>query len=717
VAPQHHATLCPRGIARVDQRRIIRARVVHQQPATERFHDRANVDEHDVPESDAPWLHVVAAFFSDVDHVVVRRERVATNLKDVRRIRNVAPPKHAHDQHWQILDARIEPQAVERSLLRFAVVHVGVAAEPALRGQVDPALELRFDVELATPRQRQVDPQRPVLRAALDGHPRGSARRLEREAVGTRVEERVARSDLVDSVRWRQQLARRCAHLHARLQSPAALLVPHGAAQDRHADHMLQPGQMTSVDPQWPTFHFLPPSNWMNDPNGFIQWDDTFHLFYQYNPEAAVHENMHWGHAASEDLVHWRHLPIALAPTPGGPDARGCWSGVTVDDAGTPTIIYSGAVGQRQRACVATSHDGLLTWHKEPRNPVIPEPPPGVDVTEYRDHSVWREPDGWYQLMGAGIRDVGGAALLYRSANLRDWDYLHALSAPQWQDPDGVMACPMWECPDFFALDDQHVLIASMWDARRLCYAAAAVGTYADHRFAPRTIRRLDHGDGHFYAPQSTRARDGRRIVIGWVQEGRAVPAQVAAGWSGTMSVPRELTLGQDGWLRIQPVSELASLRGACVRVAAAEIAPDRPRVLDDMRGDALELDVLLEPAPGGRSGLAVRRSPDGSEQTLVIYDAAARELQVDRSHASLDSEVRSSTHSAPLDLAPGAPLRVRIFVDHSVLEVFANDTLSVTTRVYPTRDDSVGIALLADRPGARLLQLDAWPMASIWAR
>jgi len=330
---------------------------------------------------------------------------------------------------------------------------------------------------------------------------------------------------------------------------------------------------------------------------------------------------------------------------------------------------------------------------------------------------VWREPDAWYQLMGAGLRDVGGTALLYRSTNLRQWEYLHPLCAPEWRDPAGVLACPMWECPDFFALDDQHVLVASMWDAHRLCYAAAAVGTYRDRRFTPRVTRRLDYGEGHFYAPQSTRAGDGRRIVIGWVQEGRSVPAQVTAGWSGTMSLPREVTLGPDGWLRIRPVSELAALRGASVRVDATELVADRPLVLDEVRGDALELDVLLEPAPVGRCGLALRRAPDSAEQTLVMYDAAAGQLQVDRSHASRDSDVRSSTHTAPLALLPGEPLRLRIFVDHSVLEVFANDTVSLTTRVYPTRDNSIGVALLADRPGARLLQLDAWPMASIWTR
>ena len=111
-----------------------------------------------------------------------------------------------------------------------------------------------------------------------------------------------------------------------------------------------------------PTYHFLPPANWMNDPNGLIQWEGQYHLFYQYNPYAAVPGNIHWGHAVSADLVHWADLPIALGPTPGSVDAGGCWSGCAVDDGGLPTLIYTGFRDGAQRPCLATSQDGLLTW-------------------------------------------------------------------------------------------------------------------------------------------------------------------------------------------------------------------------------------------------------------------------------------------------------------------------------------------------------------------
>ena len=100
-----------------------------------------------------------------------------------------------------------------------------------------------------------------------------------------------------------------------------------------------------ALDPHRPAFHFVAPAGWLNDPNGLTQRDGWYHLFYQYNPFAAVHDRIHWGHARSTDLVHWEHLPIALEPGD-GPDVDGCWSGVLVDDGGVPT---AGVLGPSRR--------------------------------------------------------------------------------------------------------------------------------------------------------------------------------------------------------------------------------------------------------------------------------------------------------------------------------------------------------------------------------
>ncbi len=265
-------------------------------------------------------------------------------------------------------------------------------------------------------------------------------------------------------------------------------------------------------DPHRPQYHFQPPSNWMNDPNGLIQWKGNYHLFYQYNPCAAVWGSIHWGHAISDDLVHWRDLPVALAPTPGTADEDGIFSGCAFEADGVPTVLYTGVRepddGPRiERPCLATStDDDLVTWRKHAGNPVIVSPPAGLDVLGFRDHSVWKEGDCWYQAIGSGIRDVGGAVLVYRSRDLRDWEYVGPLCVG---DPKQTGA--MWECPDFFQLGERHVLLVSPIPLGKTIYFA---GDYREHRFTPLRRGLVDEG-GCFYAPQSFTDAQGRRIMFG----------------------------------------------------------------------------------------------------------------------------------------------------------------------------------------------------------
>ena len=469
------------------------------------------------------------------------------------------------------------------------------------------------------------------------------------------------------------------------------------------------PATSPQDDPHRPRYHFLPEANWLNDPNGLIQWGGEYHMFYQYNPNGPFHGTIHWGHAASTDLVRWRHLPVALAPSPGGPDQDGVWSGCAVDDDGTPTLIYSGNRGGGQRACLATSADGMLTWQKYPGNPVIAEPPAGLELIATRDHSVWREGGAWHQLMGSGIVGQGGTALLYRSADLREWEYLHPLLIGDRQRHEPIWTGGMWECPDFFALGDKHALIVSVWDNDVLYYSAAMVGSYRDGRLTPEVEHKLDYGDRHFYAPQSFTDAQGRRIIFGWLHEGRSREAQIASGWSGAMSLPRVLSLGPSGQVCMNPAPELAALRGEHTHGEAIDMLAGQQVALPGVGGDTLELLVELAPAREGFCGVLVRCSPDGHEQTRIGYDAARQQLVVERAQASLDPTVDRTPHVAPLALGSGEALRLRIFLDRSVLEVFANERIAITSRIYPTLAGSTGVALLAEREGAQLLGFDAW--------
>jgi beta-fructofuranosidase len=455
------------------------------------------------------------------------------------------------------------------------------------------------------------------------------------------------------------------------------------------------PAVKLAADPQRPQYHFLPAANWMNDPNGPIYWQGKYHMFYQYNPNGAFWGDMHWGHAESPDMVHWKHLPMALAPTPGGEDKDGVFSGCAVIDNGVPTAIYTGVNPEVQ--CIATSDDGLAAWKKYGGNPVIGGPPPGMQVTGFRDPAVWKEGDTWLMAVGSGFAGKGGAVLLYESKDLRRWSYLHPLvtgkmRADAGKAKDPVDSGEMWECPDFFPLADQHLLIIST--ERIVKYM---LGSYANRRFQPETPGILDFGS--YYAARTMTNTGGRRILWGWLTESRSVDAQRAAGWSGVMSLPRELSLDGSG-LRIRPAEEVGKLRGKQLGA--------------DTAGDCLEIQAEIDPGDAQQVGLKLRAALDGSEQTLVYYDRGTKRLAVDKSKSSLNSAADRKMQSGPFDLAKGEPLRLHIFLDGSVIEIFANERACLTARVYPESPRSTGLGLFGSGGKAKLASLEAWEMRPI---
>ena len=465
-----------------------------------------------------------------------------------------------------------------------------------------------------------------------------------------------------------------------------------------------------AVDLHRPRYHLLPPANWMNDPNGPIFWKGQYHMFYQYNPHGAFWGTMHWGHATSPDLVHWRHLPIALAPTPGGPDKDGCFSGCAVVNRGIPTLVYTGVSPEVQ--CLATSDDKMIAWTKYSGNPVIAAPPGGPEVAGFRDPCVWSEGATWYLALGSGYKGAGGQILLYRSNDLIHWDFLHPLCKGRRKEgaagDEPVASGDMWECPDFFPLADKHVLLVS---TEGLVFYS--VGTYTNLWFRPEVQKAADLSD-LFYAARTLVDRNGRRILWGWIREGRSEQAQRAAGWSGVLSLPRVVSLGADRRLRITPAPELEALRGKHHHFANLNVGPESENLLKGVRGDSLEVAAEFASAGGEECGLRVRCAPDGSEQTVISYNRAEGRLRVDREKSSRSSEAQRTSQEGRLELGADEPLKLRVFLDGSVVEVFANDRACLTTRIYPVHADSAGVGLFARGASVKLRALDAWEMRPI---
>lgn len=477
------------------------------------------------------------------------------------------------------------------------------------------------------------------------------------------------------------------------------------------AEHIVR-----SADPHRPAYHFTAPAGWLNDPNGLTHRRGEYHLFYQYNPHAPVHDGIHWGHAVSADLVNWSDLPIALTPSE-GPDQDGCWSGVLVYDGDTPTIVYSGRHGDRELPCVATGTPDLVTWTKDERNPVIASPPAGLDVTAFRDHCVWREGGKWRQLIGSGIRGQGGTALLYESPDLREWTYVGPLlvgDSAAGDAGDADWTGTMWECVDLFRLGEEDaahrdILIFSAWNEGVTHHPLYWSGRYEGDRFAPAALHRLDLGGRYFYAPQSMRDESGRRLLFGWLQEGRPDSAAIAAGWSGVMSLPRVVTVAPDGSLHQLPAPEVETLREEKLVSFSSALSTEPTEIV---RGDELDLELRLTIADGGSVTMALRATEDDDEQTLlrVRRHGDRADLSLDRARSSLDPDVDASPRSGTVPVGSGGGLDVRILVDHSALEVFAGG-VPLTARVYPTRADALGIRLSGTGVHA---DVGVWGMRSI---
>ena len=234
---------------------------------------------------------------------------------------------------------------------------------------------------------------------------------------------------------------------------------------------------------------------------------------------------------------------------------------------------------------------------------------------------------------------------------------------------------------------------------------------------------------GHLGGPRTLLDPKGRRIFFDWIRELRGNDRERESGWSGAMTVPRLLSLDPGGRLQIDPVPELEVLRLDARRHGPVDIAADAEVALEGISGDCLELAVEIDPREAREVGVKVRRSPGGEEETAVSCDTAAAVLRVDVSRSSLDREIRYTRYrnlqphlsdseqyvtaqEGPFELAPGEPLTLRIFLDRSILEVFANRRQCVTQRIYPTRTDSMGVSLFARGGAARFNSLHAWNLA-----
>ena len=481
-------------------------------------------------------------------------------------------------------------------------------------------------------------------------------------------------------------------------------------------------------EPHRPQFHFSPAVNWTNDPNGLVHHDGEWHLFYQYNPFGDVWGHMSWGHAVSEDLFRWKHLPVAI---PEDGDVMAFSGSAVVDHRNTsgfgrdgiaPLVaVYTSRTREDQTQSLAYSLDRGRSWTQYSGNPVLDAEDPA-----FRDPKVF-----WHAATERWVMAVVLAnqrrVSFYGSPDLKDWTHLSDFG------PEGAHPVSNWECPDLFELAVEDEPGLSRWilqvdSGRGHPWTGSGcqyfVGEFDGVRFKndnpPETALWLDWGRD-FYAAQSysgVPARDGRRIVIGWISNWLYARQEPTSPWRGAQSVPRELRLKRfpQGLRVVQsPVEEIETLRERSLSLADLGIEEANSIIESEgFAGDVLELQVEFE--TGGARDVGLRVLEGEGEATRVGYTSSPSEVYIDRSKSG-DVDFHptfAGRHSARLRPSNGR-VRLRILVDRSVVEVFAGEgEVAITDRVF-SQPTSTRLSLFSEGGEARVASLDAWRLRSVW--
>lgn len=469
-------------------------------------------------------------------------------------------------------------------------------------------------------------------------------------------------------------------------------------------------------DPFRPLYHFSSPGAALHDAAGLCWWQGKYHLFY-----LLTTPNVLWarGHAVSEDLVHWHDLPIA------GPAIHGGTGQVWAD---TDRVIMGYATHKHSAVSLATASDPHLTdWIEHPQNPVYQ---PG------NDNYIWRQDDEYYMTMRKHRFDEDGeypggrtTLELCRSEDLTAWVPMGKMFE------DGYFTEPAEDCAcnSFLPIGNgKHLLL--FFSHKRSAQYYVGVFDRNKGRFRIEHHGRMNYGPvkrGSIHAPSGFIDPEGRCIGMWNVMENRP-----QKGWDQLMTVPRHLTLNGEvldelnalNPLGIAPIEELKALRENPVSIDTVSVPANGECLLPGVEGKALELEVVIDPMDAREVGLHVLRSANGEEQTAITLfmhggrlsgpnaKSKMRELAIDVSRSSLDPEVNSrSPEIGPLILEDKELLKLRVFIDRSVVEVFANGHQCLTLRVYPSRDDSRGVSVFARGSEAKLVSLTAFQMQCVW--
>lgn len=486
-------------------------------------------------------------------------------------------------------------------------------------------------------------------------------------------------------------------------------------------------------DKHRPIYHAVAPGHWMNEPHAPLYYNGQYHLFYQNNPQGPYWHNMHWGHWVSDDMVHWRDLPPAIAPELFQVDPDGDWTGsAVIDDFGNPTLFFTAGNDSRPymssnqnvgvaRSTVQTDGDNdLKRWVKESKLAITQQSGQGIQG-EFRDPYVFKDGSTWFLLNGTGIAGQGGTAAVYSTTDpkLMNWTYRGPLyQADMTAYP---FLGPVWELPIILPLGGgKHLFAISPVGAGADVEVYYWIGTWnaSTAEFTPDNAapQLMDFGDFHFTGPSAfTDPVTGRNIMFTIAQGQRTSQQDFDLGWAHNAGLPVELQLRPDGRLGINPIAELQSLRGEqLLNITTDTSFSDANAALASITGDTLEIELELARGSADNVGIKVRKSPNGEEETTLFYKNSNKEFGVDRTK-TVAGENKGFQYGT-VDIG-SENVKMRIFLDKSMIEAYLNGLKSVTTRAYSTRSDAQGLQLWgnADTNTITVKKLKVWRMNSAY--
>ncbi len=448
-------------------------------------------------------------------------------------------------------------------------------------------------------------------------------------------------------------------------------------------------------DEERPAYHLSSRVGWMNDPNGFSWYQGKYHLFYQYYPYNTVWGPCYWGHAVSEDLLHWTYLPAALAPDEAY-DADGCFSGsaVTLPD-GRQMLIYTGVLRREledgtvhdfQQQCLAFG-DGT-EYEKYEGNPVLTSEdlPEGCSPYDFRDPSIIRQEDGSYRIVTC-CATIGRDARLamFRSPDGIHWDRGRILIR------NNERFGKVWECPELFRMDEKWVILTSPMDMLPEGFeyhngngTLCLIGDLDEKSgvFTPQHDQAIDYGID-FYATQTILAPDGRRIMIAWMQNWDTTPGYRLdpTSWFGQMTIPRELSV-RDGRLYQWPVRELEQIRKN--KVAYENVYVSGEMELEGVRGRIADLEIELSNADPEEpfDKFTIKFAAGGRYYTMLSYHPADQIMKIDRKFSgSRRAIIHQRRALVPMK---DNKLKIRLLLDRYSVEAFINDgAQTITANLY----------------------------------